>query len=125
MRPRREHGCRGNDSKRRHHASREARHGRLIHDDLLRVWLAQDDPTPRLVGRVEENDPRSHEWVQILLKCWSSTAGRSEEHTSEIQSPYVISYAVFCLKKQQQWRTPPGALTPSPSVQSTEARGRC
>src|ERR1051325_6515739 len=24
---------------------------------------------------------------------------RSEEHTSELQSPYVISYAVFCLKK--------------------------
>src|ERR1051325_11806621 len=23
---------------------------------------------------------------------------RSEEHTSELQSPYVISYAVFCLK---------------------------
>src|ERR1051325_4652032 len=25
---------------------------------------------------------------------------RSEEHTSELQSPYVISYAVFCLKKR-------------------------
>src|ERR1051325_3524219 len=25
-------------------------------------------------------------------------AVRSEEHTSELQSPYVISYAVFCLK---------------------------
>mgnify|MGYP000919079884 CR=1 FL=1 len=24
---------------------------------------------------------------------------RSEEHTSELQSPYAISYAVFCLKK--------------------------
>src|ERR1051325_4436689 len=24
---------------------------------------------------------------------------RSEEHTSELQSPYVISYPVFCLKK--------------------------
>src|SRR5213079_3475248 len=24
---------------------------------------------------------------------------RSEEHTSELQSPVVISYAVFCLKK--------------------------
>src|ERR1051325_11834261 len=27
---------------------------------------------------------------------------RSEEHTSELQSPYVISYAVFCLKKKKQ-----------------------
>src|ERR1051325_11953842 len=26
---------------------------------------------------------------------------RSEEHTSEHQSPYVISYAVFCLKKKK------------------------
>src|SRR5216117_3615952 len=24
---------------------------------------------------------------------------RSEEHTSELQSPFLISYAVFCLKK--------------------------
>src|ERR1051325_10684393 len=28
------------------------------------------------------------------------THWRSEEHTSELQSPYVISYAVFCLKKK-------------------------
>src|ERR1051325_12049681 len=26
---------------------------------------------------------------------------RSEEHTSELQSPYVISYAVFCFKKKR------------------------
>ena len=26
-------------------------------------------------------------------------ARRSEEHTSELQSPLIISYAVFCLKK--------------------------
>src|SRR3546814_7119995 len=28
--------------------------------------------------------------------------GRSEEHTSELQSPMRISYAVFCLKKKQK-----------------------
>src|ERR1051325_12183353 len=27
---------------------------------------------------------------------------RSEEHTSELQSPYAISYADFCLKKKRQ-----------------------
>ncbi len=27
---------------------------------------------------------------------------RSEEHTSELQSPNCISYAVFCLKKKKQ-----------------------
>src|SRR5213595_4071663 len=31
-----------------------------------------------------------------------STATRSEEHTSELQSPSVISYAVFCLKKKKK-----------------------
>ncbi|GJQ31381.1 MAG: hypothetical protein HBSAPP04_02200 [Ignavibacteriaceae bacterium] len=30
---------------------------------------------------------------------------RSEEHTSELQSPYVISYAVFCLKKKKTKRS--------------------
>src|SRR3546814_1207916 len=31
-----------------------------------------------------------------------STSGRSEEHTSELQSPMRISYAVFCLKKKKK-----------------------
>src|SRR3546814_1814187 len=31
--------------------------------------------------------------------------GRSEEHTSELQSLMRISYAVFCLKKKQQVKT--------------------
>src|SRR3546814_7046718 len=32
-----------------------------------------------------------------LTCCWN---GRSEEHTSELQSLMRISYAVFCLKKK-------------------------
>src|SRR5213075_3515226 len=31
---------------------------------------------------------------------WDEVNGRSEEHTSELQSLLVISYAVFCLKKK-------------------------
>src|SRR3546814_10864474 len=31
---------------------------------------------------------------------WFGRWGRSEEHTSELQSLMRISYAVFCLKKQ-------------------------
>src|SRR3546814_6506193 len=31
--------------------------------------------------------------------------GRSEEHTSELQSLMRISYAVFCLKKKQNQKT--------------------
>src|SRR3546814_9186534 len=32
-------------------------------------------------------------------RCCRSPRGRSEEHTSELQSLMRISYAVFCLKK--------------------------
>ena len=31
--------------------------------------------------------------------------GRSEEHTSELQSRETISYAVFCLKKKKKKNT--------------------
>src|SRR3546814_4141018 len=34
------------------------------------------------------------------LAASASGAGRSEEHTSELQSLMRISYAVFCLKKK-------------------------
>src|SRR3546814_7426918 len=33
--------------------------------------------------------------------------GRSEEHTSELQSLMRISYAVFCLKKKQKTKSKP------------------
>src|SRR3546814_2717856 len=39
--------------------------------------------------------------------CVNSPEGRSEEHTSELQSLMRISYAVFCLKKKK----PPNQLT--------------
>src|SRR3546814_4637971 len=34
---------------------------------------------------------------------WRSDYGRSEEHTSELQSLMRISYAVFCLKKKNNY----------------------
>src|SRR3546814_1319614 len=34
---------------------------------------------------------------------WNGGDGRSEEHTSELQSLMRISYAGFCLKKQQHY----------------------
>src|SRR5213075_3441947 len=33
---------------------------------------------------------------------WLARRERSEEHTSELQSRLVISYAVFCLKKKKK-----------------------
>src|SRR3546814_2183949 len=41
-----------------------------------------------------------HAFVGAKLR--QSTAARSEEHTSELQSLMRISYAVFCLKKQKK-----------------------
>src|SRR3546814_4502396 len=35
-------------------------------------------------------------------RLWRDQVGRSEEHTSELQSLMRISYAVFCLKKKKQ-----------------------
>src|SRR5213082_4198270 len=35
----------------------------------------------------------------------ASVCRRSEEHTSELQSPDTISYAVFCLKKKKKKTT--------------------
>src|SRR3546814_1847041 len=35
----------------------------------------------------------------------SANIGRSEEHTSELQSLMRISYAVFCLKKKKKTKT--------------------
>src|SRR3546814_5241575 len=37
----------------------------------------------------------------LLFALLGTVAGRSEEHTSELQSLMRISYAVFCLKKKK------------------------
>src|SRR3546814_1216204 len=38
-----------------------------------------------------------------MTQCGPTTVPRSEEHTSELQSLMRISYAVFCLKKKNQY----------------------
>src|SRR3546814_5613117 len=38
--------------------------------------------------------------TEVLFRRHWQLACRSEEHTSELQSPMRISYAVFCLKKK-------------------------
>src|SRR3546814_6867667 len=47
---------------------------------------------------------RGPEWTNLWCSgCHASgIAGRSEEHTSELQSLMRISYAVFCLKKKKR-----------------------
>src|SRR3546814_9628036 len=51
--------------------------------------------------------------VSLLFPfCSKRRRGRSEEHTSELQSLMRISYAVFCLKKKTK-RKPNNALVHS------------
>src|SRR3546814_3316459 len=66
------------------------------------------DEAPRFVRR-----PLLRDWCVRLPALSDATAdrrpcGRSEEHTSELQSLMRISYAVFCLtkKKKQQPNIP-------------------
>jgi len=42
---------------------------------------------------------KDHQWIHVDPE---RAAKRSEEHTSELQSPLIISYAVFCLKKKKK-----------------------
>src|ERR1044071_10469493 len=46
------------------------------------------------------NDFLTHWGLSLMV--FLPTAGRSEEHTFELQSRVDISYAVFCLKKKTQ-----------------------
>src|SRR3546814_7918544 len=48
---------------------------------------------------------------QIIVVITDAQAGRSEEHTSELQSLMRISYAVFCLKKKKKKKS----IAPTPS----------
>src|SRR3546814_7054147 len=49
--------------------------------------------------------PSSSFWSSIARARCPGAAGRSEEHTSELQSLMRISYAVFCLKKKKTNKT--------------------
>src|ERR1043165_10260723 len=40
--------------------------------------------------------------ITMTCCCAPDTSARSEEHTSELQSRGLISYAVFCLKKKKK-----------------------
>src|SRR3546814_4832325 len=53
--------------------------------------------------RLTEAEYRQLGQMLAKLRCdhtYSTSADRSEEHTSELQSLMRISYAVFCLKKK-------------------------
>src|SRR3546814_1174531 len=62
------------------------------------AWL----PTLRRKNAISPGRKRRLSW-STAWEGWACTgAGRSEEHTSELQSLMRISYAVFCLKKKKK-----------------------
>src|SRR3546814_3541656 len=50
---------------------------------------------------VSSGSPMQLDGARVLVTGAGSGIGRSEEHTSELQSLMRISYAVFCLKKKK------------------------
>src|SRR3546814_8236714 len=56
------------------------------------------DQIDELIG--QRLDDQRHARI-MSIKLLSSSATRSEEHTSELQSLMRISYAVFCLTKKK------------------------
>src|SRR3546814_8012214 len=56
----------------------------------------------RTAATVPADPARTREKVlRIVFQPYIDERGRSEEHTSELQSLMRISYAVFCLKKKK------------------------
>src|SRR3546814_9078557 len=86
--------------------------------DPLRSWRTEDGETSmwwHVQARNKKSvaiDLRQKEGQDIVRKLILEAdivienfrPGRSEEHTSELQSLMSISYAVFCLKKKNQTR---------------------
>src|SRR5216110_2950565 len=54
--------------------------------DALPIWSSRSTPAK----------------MRSSWPCTAARTTRSEEHTSELQSRELISYAVFCLKKKQR-----------------------
>src|SRR3546814_1619075 len=77
-----------------------------FHSDLLRLrpiragfWKYLSVNASRFFGsRLSDREPSNSDKDS---GSGASISGRSEEHTSELQSLMRISYAVFCLKKKK------------------------
>src|SRR3546814_3304150 len=52
----------------------------------------------------------------IVIHHQYASLGRSEEHTSELQSLMRLSYAVFCLKKQRKYTSVDNNSTHTPNI---------
>src|SRR3546814_1827361 len=78
-----------------------------VGEDQVDVGERQGLPL-RVEGRVQSGVPPGIHALRVLAGDLGTLLGRqfgirSEEHTSELQSLMRISYAVFCLKKKNQY----------------------
>src|SRR3546814_9205953 len=71
-------------------------HGNLP-QAIARQCKDTDQATAALV-----TDLKRRGMLEDTLIVWGGEFGRSEEHTSELQSLMRISYAVFCLKNKKK-----------------------
>src|ERR1051326_9468708 len=55
--------------------------------------------------KIHWHNPNSETDAEHVIDIRHIGSGRSEEHTSELQSHSFISYAVFCLKKKKNKKT--------------------
>src|SRR3546814_2648105 len=73
---------------------REAEDGQIERECGIMGDVQRQDVAPFLGKLLLERSGKS------VLQSSAVSAGRSEEHTSELQSLMRISYAVFCLKNK-------------------------
>src|SRR3546814_1429841 len=91
------------------HLLRQKEAGKILHIGVTET--APNDPKQEMIRRAVRDDP--WEVVMLAFHMMNQKArrhvfpetrrrGRSEEHTSELQSLMRISYAVFCLNKKKK-----------------------
>src|SRR3546814_5514973 len=70
------------------------------HETMAGLEITERDGIGVMIGARSVPDARAAGAAEKEVGGVAAVAGRSEEHTSELQSLMRISYAVFCLKKK-------------------------
>jgi len=74
---------------------------RMATAEILELFNARQADVRPISGNAA-NTAIALGWLRGGDTIIANSTDRSEEHTSELQSPAMISYAVFCLKKKTQ-----------------------
>src|SRR3546814_1173203 len=103
--------CCGTDSERWQEVRRESYSFHRDGEALPNADAESGEPISS-PARVKLMNQRLHQPRTRHAERMAKRDGRSEEHTSELQSLMRISYAVFCLKKKKNTATTSAALAP-------------